>query len=1157
MSEAASGEKGLTPEQIAASRPEATVWVTASAGTGKTHVLTARVLRLLVSGTDPERILCLTFTRAAAAEMAKRLRQRLARWASLDGPALDADIYQACGARADRAMRTRARRLFAEVLELADGLKIQTIHSFCQSLLGRFPLEAALAPQFEVVEEAHGRELLTAARDEIIAKARRPGQQALASALSTIAMEVNEQGFETLLAGLLAERGLLRRLHGLYGSVDGISAAVARALGLQPGETEASIIEAACKAAPRELLEDAREVFARFGGKHESGAADTLARFCAAGADRARLWSAYKAVFLTATGEARSPKSFPTKAVREAVPETAEGLRRESERLAEVEARCRLARVAHFTEAALRLALEILAAYEREKAREGVVDYDDLIERAQALLREEGTAEWILYKLDAGIDHVLVDEAQDTNADQWGVIEALTAEFFTGESAREGPRTLFAVGDLKQSIFSFQRADPSAYLAARDRTARRAEAAAQAFETIGLDRSFRSSEAVLNLVDSVFADPAAAEGLTLDGAAIRHAAQRALDAGCVELWPVETGPDRPDPDPWAPPVEQERVETAEAKLAVRIAKRIHHMLTQKELLESRGRPVRPGDILVLVQRRSAFMEYLVKQLKLLGVPVAGADRMVVTDQLAVQDLMAIARFCLLAEDDLTLATVLKSPLIGVGEDQLFALAHDRGERSLWARLREWAQEAGGDDPIARAYAALEELRGLADTMPPFEFFSRLLTRYRGREKLIARLGSEVVDPLDEFLRLAQDFEREHPPSLEGFLAWVEAGGAEIKRDMEQSRDEVRLMTVHGAKGLEAPVVFLPDTCQTPETARSLLKLEPPELSGAPETPLLIWRGNSSATEVGPVKAARESAESEIDREYRRLLYVALTRAEDWLIVAGWESKRSRSLTSWYALVQAGFDRLDGAETVDLGDGRQWRRYAVAQRGPVESEAPSEEGGGEPDLPDWARTPPAPEPEPPRPLVPSQTEADAPAADSPLAAGPRETYARGRLLHRLLELLPAVAPEEREAAAKRFLGEPVHGLDAGTIEAWYGEVAAILEDPVFAPLFGPESTAEAPISGLVGGRAISGQLDRLVVEPGRVLVVDYKTNRPPPAGIDAVPAVYMRQMAAYRALLEGVFPDRAIRCALLWTAGPRLMELAPEILARHAPAPAPA
>lgn len=1130
-------DERLTPEQVRAADPGASIWVAASAGTGKTHVLTARLLRLMLGGAAPEKLLCLTFTRAAAAEMANRLRRTLGVWSGLGDRALDAAIHAACGLRADDAARARARGLFARILDLEGGMRIETIHAFCQTLLARFPLEAGLAPHFEVIEESRAAELLAAARDRVLTRFA-------GDAVGRIAREVSEEGFADLMRALVGGRRQLRELARVHGAAAGIAGAVRRALGLPSSGGTARLVAEACAAAPLDALRELATGFSAHGGKKERDAAVVLRDFLAAPPERRPdLWPVFAGVFLTAEGKPRSTRSFPTRAVADAVPAAPDIVAAEIARVLAVEERLRLEEAAGLTAAALDLALAVLAAYEEEKRREGALDYDDLIERTGALLAQPGIAPWILWKLDAGIDHLLVDEAQDTNREQWRIVDALSAEFFAGAGAREALRTLFAVGDVKQSIFGFQRADPRAFVEARERAAEAAGQAGLAFDTVALERSFRSTRAVLGLVDAVFADADAARGLDLDPAPVRHVAHRDRDGGLVELWPAEEPPERPERESWEAPLAQEPTDSADARLARRIALRIRRMTAEGERLVARNRPIRPGDILVLVRRRTAFVQQLVRALKEYDVPVAGSDRMTVTDQLAVRDLLALAAFTLLPEDDLTLATVLRGPFVAMEEEALFALARPRGARSLWQALRAAPEHAPVRD-------FLLDCIGDAERLPPFELFSRLLDVRGGRRKLTARLGSEAVEPLDELTRLARDFERDHPPSLQAFLHHVARGGAEVRRDPDQRRDEVRIMTVHGAKGLQAPIVFLPDCCATPRDDGGLLGLATSGPGG--DGPVLpVWRGAGKAREVGPLAAARAARDAERDAEYRRLLYVALTRAEDRLYVAGWRPRNPpRDSRSWYDMIVDGFARLGACEEVGEAGGRVLLRWQVPQLRAVDAEAAPAPGHGA-DLPDWAGRPAPAEPAPSRPLAPSRPGQDEPALAGPLAASSRDAFRRGRLLHRLLELLPDIAPDRREAAALAFLGQPAHGLDAAAAGALWREVRAVLEDAAFAPIFAPGSLAEAPLAGVVGDRVLSGRVDRLAVTPDEVLVVDYKTGRRPPAGPAGVPPAWLAQMAGYRDLLAAIFPDRPVRAALLWTEAPRLLALPDDLLDLHA------
>ncbi len=784
----------------------------------------------------------------------------------------------------------------------------------------------------------------------------------------------------------------------------------------------------------------------------------------------------------------------------------------------------------------------LIDAYDKAKLARAALDYDDLILATRDLLRRPGIAPWVLFKLDGGLDHILIDEAQDTNPEQWEVIEALAEEFFTGAGAREVERTVFAVGDAKQSIFSFQRADPVAFVRMRDHFERRAKAAAKGWDTVPLTLSFRSTGAILDAVDAVFAQARAHAGVALDGAPISHDSHRRGEAGLVELWPPVAAPAAETPEPWAVPIAQADAGTPRQTLARIIARTIAGWVSRGETLESKGRPIRPSDVLILVRRRNSLVEELVRALKQVEIDVAGVDRMVLSRQLAIMDLVALGRFLLLPEDDLTLATVLKGPLFNLTEEQLFTLAHGR-EGALWRELRRRQDE---DADFAAAHEELADLLKGVDFTPPYELFSDLLARRGGRRRIIRRLGLEADDPLDEFLAAALAFERAHPPSLEGFLHWLEAGEQEIKRDMEAaSRDEVRIMTVHGAKGLQAPIVIVPDTLQVPTRGPRLLWQD-----GLP-----LWSPHAAADD--PLAAgARAQSRGAREAEYRRLLYVALTRAQDRLYICGYETGREAPAGSWYHLIEPALRQIAKPIIFDTPEGLKGEglRLDCSQEKPVkpEPETAASAASAKGVLPSWWNRPPPQEPAPARPLVPSAAVATEPAVRSPFGPDDGARFKRGLLIHRLLQTLPDLPRRRRKAAAKRFLARKIHALSAQSAAEIARETLAVLDQPGFGALFGAGSIAEAPIVGLVGGRAISGQIDRLVVSDEEVLIVDYKTNRPPPTEIADVPPLYLAQMAAYRAALQPIYPGRRIRCALLWTDGPRLMELPRELLDASAP-----
>ena len=1146
------------------SDPERTVWVAASAGTGKTKVLTDRVLRLLLCGTPPERILCLTFTKAAAAEMAIRVRQELAVWLALDDDALEADLAALMGRPATAEEHASARHLFALVLDAPGGLKIATIHSFCQSLLGRFPLEAGVAPHFALIEDRGRDELLHSARERVLSHIVESGDEVLAADLDTLAVLAGESRLADLVGEICSAGRRLRRAVARHGSLPGLLRATGRALGLEPEETGESIAAAACQ--PGEAIEvslrHAAEVLLT-GSKTDAERGAGIAAWLAADAAmREAGFEDYAGCFLTAKREPQ--KNLATKAIREGHPDVQAALEAEQARIVALDARLRAAATLARTGALLRLGGAVLEEFRRLKEDRAVLDYDDLIERAQALLTTSGMAAWVLFKLDGGIDHVLVDEAQDTNPDQWDVVKALTEEFFAGEGASEVLRTLFVVGDETQSIFSFQGADLDALRVVHDELRERVEAAACFWHEEPLDTSWRSVPAVLDTVDAVFADAAAADGVAFGGVHIRHDTVRTDDGGLVELWPPVEDEALEPRDVWLAPIETEQPRNRHARLAAAIANRIAELAGDDgAILPSRGTPIRAGDIMILVRKRSEVVGALVRELRRVNIPVAGVDRMDLTGQVVVRDLMALIGFCLMPEDDVALAAVLKGPFVDFDEATLFALAfdrprHDAGGRekpeSLWATLRrrEWENDA-----FARARAWLGTLLGLADQMAPVEFLSHVLTHpaatqdgFGGRKALVRRLGLEALDPLDELVNLAFVFEREHPPSLQSFLWWLGSGSAEVKREPEGAGDVVRIMTVHGAKGLQAPIVFLIDDIGAqPGRHESLLWDDGRQIA--------LWPGAAGERDTlsGSLLEARKQREAE---EERRLLYVAMTRARDRLYIATSKTGEDREGLGWSSLIRRGMESMDGVERFAFtAPGETWAgeglRLERRQTRAVDvAAAPVRETGEQEALPELYRLAMAAERPADRPLSPSRLGGAEPAPPSPLTGDDGAGLRRGRVVHRLLELLPVVAAANRRDAALRLIARHAPDWDAEAAGALADTLLALLDDPAHAALFARGSAAEVSIVGQLGEAVIAGQVDRLVVTPDAVLIVDYKTGTMPRSGIEGTPEAYLRQLAAYRAVLAKVYPGRAVQCALLWVDYPEFLPIPDSLLDRYEP-----
>ncbi len=1130
--------------QLAAANPARSVWVVANAGSGKTHVLTTRIVRLLLAGARPGAILCLTFTKAAAAEMHARLSGLLANWATADDKRLDEELNKRLGQSPSEETKRAARTLFARVIDAPGALRIQTIHAFCESLLKRFPVEARVPPHFAVADEGVAAELMAQARNQLLADAMHdtPLREALAVAVG----RADERMFAEAIDYLLAGRRRLRSAIGPTG--EGLEAAIAelwREFGVAPGDSPQLAVRRCFESVDRAGFAVAIAALA-VGGKTDIARAGRLKTALAA-PTAPEFYALWRRAFLTAEGTPN--KSLATKAVQASSPASLALLQEEQARIVDLDASLNAIAAASSSAALLRLGQALLQRYDRLKQARALLDYDDLILRAVALL--QGAALWVLYKLDGGIDHLLVDEAQDTAPEQWQAVAALVDEFFSGDGARETrpQRSVFVVGDEKQSIFSFQGADLAAFERMRSTLAAKAR---EAWHEVPLEVSFRSSQLVLDLVDRTFAEPDLAAGVVSGGKTVAHRAARLGAAGHVELWPPLLPDQAADPVAWDAPLDYVSIEHPSVKLATRIARTVKGWIGT-EYLPALGRTVRAGDVLVLVRRRNRFFDACVRAFKDSGVPVAGADRMQLLDQIAIMDLLALARFCLLPGDDLALAELLKSPLYSFDDDDLFKLAHLR-EGRLWQALRTRAAE---NPKWQTAADEISELLARADYVPPYEFYADLLHARSGRKRMLARLGPDAADPIDEFLAKCLSFERLSAPSLQGFVQWFQSGATDIKRDMEQGRDEVRVMTVHGAKGLEAEIVFLPDTCAVPTIKDRVLWR-------STGTSLPLWPP-SGAKGLGPIETARSAANEAAMAEYRRLLYVAMTRTRDRLYVCGWTSK-APSPNSWYAGIAKGFDKL-AAEHDSLGmadeppaphvidadvDGLKVRAIRTPQTGKIDKKDVAVPAAASVPLPAWAPSREAPlEPQPPRPLVPSQPQI-APRVASPLAAKNRDAFLRGKLIHRLLQSLPDIAPAAREAAARRLLARNAYGLDAAQIDEIAAETLRVLADPGFAAAFAPGSLAEAPIVARIGTRALAGRIDRLAIEPARVLVVDFKTNRPPPADAADVDPVYLAQLAAYRAALRPLFPGRALACALLWTYAPRLMAIDDALLDRHAP-----
>ena len=1139
----------LHGNQMHAVAPDRTVWLGASAGTGKTQVLAARVLRLLLEpGVEPDQILCLTFTKAGAAEMAGRVAERLADWVRLKDTDL-AQHLEAIGAPSDPATRMRARSRFAAVLDgPGGGIRIETIHAFAQWLLAAFPEEAGLRPGARALEDRERDLLVRQVLIDLILRAEADGDAPFARDLEYLSLRLDQKELIAFLercarAGDAWDlwkpplRPLLCRLMEL------------------PDHAGPELLAEwlAGDAFPMQALARCRDAQAQWKAATGQKMATAVTAFLEArGTARVDLLGPMRSLIVTLKNTPKDTKSLEKfdPGYGADMAEVIEAL------LAYDDIAARIALIDHAAPA-LAIGRRFALAFAEAKVREGFIDFDDQIAAAARLLTRSDAAGWIRFKLDRQFDHLLVDEAQDTNAAQWRIVlDGLADDFFSGAGKPgegddgERRRTLFVVGDYKQAIYRFQGTSPVHFEAARQRVARDLAALAEAsgdpsraLAEYGLDRSFRSAQPLLDCVDRVLAElgPAA---LGLPQPPDPH--QGHDIPGLVRLWqPIgvaddaaaEDGDDGPETE--ADPGGEDWLSVPERKLAAQIAATVRGWLDSGfALVKGKLRRATAGDIMVLVRQRGALASLIVARLHAEGVPVAGVDRLRLGTPLAVRDLLSALRFAVQPGDDLNLASLLTSPLIGWSQEDLLQHGHRPGGTRLWDHLR------ATEGPATHgAMAQLRDCLARADFLGPAALLQWILVGpWRGMQALVARLGEEARDPIHELVNAAMAHAAAHVPGLAGFLHWFEAGDGDVKREAGGQGALVRVMTVHGSKGLQAPIVILADATRKPDSraARPLAlddgagHLVPlPRLRKA-ETPAMI--------------AALQAREAERDREeHWRLLYVAMTRAEEALFVTGALKTPDKGVVpddSWYAAIARALGDRPATPDPVWGAARDWGEALPPPPRDIATDADETVP-----MPAELAQPIGAEPRPPRPLTPSALGEDsAPAAPTRPGPGARLAMRRGTLLHRLLERLPDCEVSARKDVALDWLARSAPDLPFAERQDLVAAALAVLDDPRWSEVFGPGSLAEVPIAALVGTRLVSGTIDRLLITPDCIRIVDFKTDRRPPDRIEAIAPAYLHQMAAYVAAMAVIHPGRRVEAALLFTATPHLFALPDDLIA---------
>ena len=1113
-----------TLAQIRASNPDGSTWLSANAGSGKTRVLTDRVARLLLEGVSPENILCLTYTKAAASEMQNRLFERLGKWAMLDDRNLRNSLTElGLEQRLNKQTFKQARTLFARAIEVPGSLKIQTIHSFCSSLLRRFPLESGVSPNFTEIDEWTAQALCT----EILEKISTDEINSIS--LANVSKFLSDVNLTDLLTDILKNRTVLSKFKS--------HSEICSEFGLNGNVSFEECLNKHFDSKDLKVIKILREGM-KNGGVRDKAAAKKLLNIKSINLEFIKTLEnilLYKGSTEKRPEYSAKTNSFASKAVLN------EFLNSSIEQINKLAARIevfRQTRISYETSEKICALYDFsqifLNHYTNEKLLRGWLDFDDLILKTQKLLIDPTIAAWILYRLDGGIDHILIDEAQDTSPTQWRIIEKISQEFYAGEGSRDKTnRTLFVVGDKKQSIYSFQGADTFELNRIQKKFKKRFDEAAKPLKELSLQYSFRSSPTILRFVDSILEKPESKNESELENTE-NHISFYSKLPGRVDLWPSIEKAEQPKDTEWQNPVDMPGKEDERVRLACLIADQINTLISSDSLIPERTgndyvmRKISAGDFLILVQRRSVLFHEIIKACKKRGLPISGADRLKLMDEIAVKDLIALLSFLSSPQDDLSLATVLKSPLFSWSERELFDLAHDREDRFLWEALKKRS------DIFTHEYLVLNNLLASIDYLRPYELLEKILNQYSGRANLISRLGAEAEDAIDALLSLSIDYEKQETPSLTGFLSWVSTSGFEIKRQLTKQENQIRVMTIHGAKGLESPIVILP------ETQKRKVELRDKILVGEK---IAVWNNKKSEASRNEEEIKSKKIQA-LEAERSRLLYVAITRAETWFIAmsAGqlddkcWYEKIKNSLQSCKAKKQI----FPTGEGLRLEEGN-WS-FEIEEK-----EHRSKKSRNK--LPDWIKKVSFENKVQPKYLIPSDL-----GGSKTLSKGnglsEEEAALHGSRVHKLLELLPKYSSQDWPEYSLKMLKANRLFDGSPNFENAIKEALSVLTDPKFSYIFAKDVLSEVPFSAQLPNlknQKIYGIIDRLIVGSNNVQIIDFKTNSTVPKTANKIPLGILRQMGAYKIAIEEIYPGKEVSCYILWTAIKKIDHLEEDLL----------
>jgi ATP-dependent helicase/nuclease subunit A len=1057
--------------QSQASDPAYSVFVSASAGTGKTKILCDRFIRLLLSGCLPENILCLTFTNAAATEMRERIKLQLKMWAQqTELSRIKQDLLDLTGEEADADTIKNVSGLYSKFKASMDNIKINTIHAFCLAILKQFSFLDREFTVTDIIDEAKKAELLEATCYEVFDHPN----DATSDAIDVLTEFYDFKKIIELIEELVISNKI--KFENYITKFTDVAELKASIYELH----QADINNKATRLTEAFLLQSKpriESVCIKLQQINESLGVRLLYALSTKDIDL------FRDALLNEEGVLKS--RILKKEIKEKFPEIFSVLENEATKLIEFLATYRKQICAEYNFALSVLAKYVYQQYENHKATIGLIEYDDLLKDSIKLLKNSQYSNWVMYNLDYKIDHILVDESQDLSPLQWELIQIIADEFFVGDGIKEYTRTIFIVGDYKQSIYSFQGAEPLIFNKIKHYFAKRVTESGNKWREIEMNTSFRTTAYVLQLVDNIFNQQVFNQAVIPSAGKIEHKPWREGN-GFAENWELsEKDNSGVKVKGWQLPKLEPKMNEPKYKVADLIASNIAQWVNSGRILCGRDRAVVPSDIMILVRKRSEFTKLLSAQLKKHSIPIIDQDYYTLSDEIIFQDLVALGNFLLFPYDDLNLACLLKSPIIGLTEDELFMLAHNRTGRLL-DELKK----------LPEVHKYLTELPPRLNHQTLYQFYHGVLEIDKKSSHFIERFGAKALEVIDNFYSLVNKYQQSNLSSLYGFVRWLQRPEVKVQSHTFSGDSAVRILTVHGAKGLQAPIVILADAASSEQTPHEqIFWYDKRNSSQNINADYWMFFSTYKDYEDDFTKEVKELNMQKIYDESLRLLYVALTRAEDELYVAGW--KNNKAAKSWYNIVKDNLPDLERPADKVVADYK--RRKQIEER----------------ELPEFLK---------------SDYQSGTNHRLQAVTQGDKEQtkeMLEGQIIHELLQRLPRLSIKQQQSYLLMIKQKYQKNFSLEEIDGLVQEVKKNIEE--FAFIFTKEALPEVPIMGKINGKNISARVDCLIVGADEVKIIDFKSDKNIAQNKDK----YYLQLNTYKELVGKIYPDKVISCYLLW------------------------